>query len=338
MSGTSSRANVSVDNEWNKSRLISAHPTFGEVQARLAVLRRSRVRNLDFEELKTRVDALTKGFTLSSPTLDERTKVFRGVVWSERPTKLAQLSYPPAHVVRTFGRANRPGRPMFYGSIARSAPFFEIRATAGALIVISRWSLKTKLFFNNVGYTDSVLRRSNSARALTQWWQERTTPAVEKPANRLIHRFLASEFARMVEQGNEHEYKMSAAIAENLLGNLTIDHREEGMPTYEGWGGLLYPSLAMRANTDNVAILPEVVDRFMRFEQAEYIRVDSVNEDFTYTVTALDFANSVSSDGTIEWKGRHGQWTIPAGRIHQVAVEDGQWVVRDEAGQILDHV
>ena len=102
------------------------------------------------------------------------------------------------------------------------------------------------------------------------------------------------------------------------------------------FAGILYPSLGMHANADNVALLPEFANKYLEFEQVEFIRVDSDQHDFQYQITVLDFANSVDDHGGIEWKGRRPRWQIEAiGQITFVA-ENGRWIARDELGNILD--
>ncbi len=310
-------------------------PSVHVVRARIAALRRLGLERADVDFLKRQLFPLFKGYSLSTPILVPGQTLFRGVKRIERPSNRSHLTYPPANLVRTFQRANRPGHSMFYCSVAREAPFFELGSRAGDYLAISRWRVNETLIVNNAGYVDEVLQRVNSDRKGSPNW-EKQDPLLDRPVNRLIHRFLAEEFARDVPVGAEHKYKLSVAITEKLLGDLTLGAKDEDISCISGFAGIIYPALAMRANSDNLALLPEFVDRFLQLEQVEYIRIDSASDDHRYQVTKLDFANTFGPDGEIEWKGRLPQWQVPPGSTVRVSVERGKYVVRDETGNIIE--
>lgn len=314
---------------------LTAAPSVHVVRERIAALRRLSLEKADVDFLKRQLFLLFKGYSLSTPVVMAGQILFRGVKWIDRPSNHSHLTYPPANLVRTFQRANRPGHPMFYCSVAREAPFFELGSRAGDYLAISRWRVNEKLIVNNAGYIDEVLRRVNSDRNAPPSW-EKQDPSHDRPANRLIHGFLAQEFARDVPVGAEHVYKLSVAITEKLLGDLPLGTKDEDILCISGFAGIIYPALAMRANTDNLALLPEFVDRFLQLEQVEYIRIDSASDDLKYQVTKLDFANTFGPDGEIEWKGRLPQWRVPPGSTVRVSVEGGKYVVRDEKGNTIE--
>lgn len=137
----------------------------------------------------------------------------------------------------------------------------------------------------------------------------------------------------MVSPDTPYSYKLSVAIAEKLLfGNLEA-HVAEG-PKEVRFGGLVYPSMAVRANSDNIALLPEFVDRYLSLHEVEYIRIDAAQpENLKYEVTVIDFANTFV-DGLIEWKGRNRQWTLPPKtQLKMMVDEQGQWVAYDLEGR-----
>jgi hypothetical protein len=219
---------------------------------------------------------------------------------------------------------------MFYASVARAAVFFELRAAPGDCLTVSRWSLTEKIFANNIGFTPDVFQRYRSTRnELVPDW------VVRNPANRIVHEFLARQFTVEVPPGMEHQYKLSVAIAEKLWGNITGDVPTDA-PRDMRFGAIVYPSLAMRANSDNLVLLPHFVDKCARLEQVEYIRVDAWNGDLEYKVTKLDFANTFPN-GNIEWKGRLPQWQVsPGGQLKLSVDEQGQWVAHDDLGRLVE--
>lgn len=310
-------------------------PSIHVVRQRTTALRKLPLDRADVDFLKRQLTLIFRGYALSTPVLMPGQILFRGVTWDKLPSNVSQLTYPPASLVPSYQRANRPGHPMFYCSVAREAPFFELSSQPGDCLAISRWRVAAKLLLNNAGYVSKVLRQVKSNRKGPPVWQKPNS-LFDRPVNMLIHEFLGEEFAREVPYGAEHEYKLSVAITEKLLGNLTLEAPDENMLSDSRFAGIIYPALAMRANSDNLALLPEFVDRFLQLEQVEYIRVDSARDDLKYQVTKLDFANTFGPSGEIEWKGRLPQWQIPSGATVRVGVERGKWVVRNEMGEIVE--
>lgn len=306
------------------------------IKRHIRMLSAQDLRNIDIDSLKDQLKLLFTGYKISTPFLPIGQDLYRGVKWTEKPKYLRQVSYPPTDCVRTYQRANRPGQPMFYSSIARSGAIFELRPIPGEHIAVSRWQVHKSILVNNVGYTGSVFERlgSNRTEPFINWGQQDSF----SECNRLVATFLANQFTRLVSPGNEHEYKLCAAIAEkHYAENLQTDEQfavEHGSGVK--LGGLIYPTISMRANADNVTLLPEFADTCLRPNYVEWIKVDAEGQDFTYQVTVLDFANSFGPTGEIEWKGRRPQWTIHPGQLCHVTVENGRYVMRDELGNIVE--
>ena len=224
---------------------------------------------------------------------------------------------------------------MFYASIAREAPFFELGLKPGDHVAISKWRTTEKIIVNNVGYVSEVFDGLNSNRPLPVWGPNHHL--LSSASNQLIGSYFAAEFSKIVPTGQEYEYKISIAIAEKLyIANLQLDPTRDAISGEPRFGGLIYPTIAMRANVDNVALLPEFVDRYLVLSSVEWIRVDEELPDFKYQVTMLDFANSFGPTGEIEWKGRLPQWVFQPGQQATLSVENGKWVVRNEKGEILE--
>ena len=112
--------------------------------------------------------------------------------------------------------------------------------------------------------------------------------------NRLISDFLAEVFTRRVPKGSEEMYKLSIAIADYLFKDDTLD-------------GLLYPTVEMRANADNIALKTGYADKNLRFLKVEFARINAVHE-FSYDITVLDFATVLAPDGKLVWNAPFGYW------------------------------
>jgi hypothetical protein len=109
---------------------------------------------------------------------------------------------------------------------------------------------------------------------------------------------------RIVPRTSEYKYKLSVAIAERLF---FLDDK---------FNGLLYPAVAMRANAYNFALKLPYAHEHLRFQRAEYARINKVR-DFGFDTTLLDTATDLGVDGSICWKGRLDKWQIrePRGEL-----------------------
>ena len=303
----------------------------------IADLRSIDLRTAGVDDLKVRLNALMAGHIGSTPRVEPGPLIYRGVPYGERdkPMAKAGLSYPPVHRVKTFGRVTRPGQSVFYGTSVPNAPAFELGLVANQHVAIGRWRIKAALLLNNVGYAQTAFADLASQRAVPEWATSQRADLSE--VDRLIAGYFAEEFAKVVQPGHEHLYMLSVAIAEMLFRPpITMVRRVAGYDGPARWGGLLYPCIPMKADGDNVALLPEAADTCLVLEYAEWARVESVGADGTYHMTLLDFANTFGPNGEIEWKGRLPQVTIPPGAKLKAGYEDGRFVVRDKHGRIVD--
>jgi hypothetical protein len=185
-----------------------------------------------------------------------------------------------------------------------------------------RWKTTAPLLANHVGYTDEAFKALGSNREHAKW-DPAFPKTTEGDVDQLIVEFLAEIFTQPVPPGSEYRYKVSVAIAEKLFLDDIFD-------------GLLYPTVQMKANADNFALKPRYADTNLRFLKAEFVRIKAVRA-FAYDLDVLDTATELMPDGTIVWKGHHDRWTLRnEGDQLTFVVEDGEWVARDAAGQVVD--
>jgi hypothetical protein len=297
-------------------------PDIAEVQHAIRELRALNFDSMEIEDLKEHLSAIIPGYILNSPIIAKDTTLYRGVEWGDKPLKVENLHYPPLSCVKTLHRAGRTGKSLFYCSLSREAPFFELGLIPGARVAISHWKTTTPIVVNNVGYHDEVFGGLGSKRECPSWGKNTEYENFEKTTS-IIKLFFATEFAKIVPPGQEHLYKLSIAIAELHFSN-------------DMFGGLLYPSMAIRSNADNLVLKPECVDKHLSLRKVEYIRVDET-DDKGFKVSILDFADTFDENGHIKWKGRHPRWVIrEKGQALRLAVENGKWVARNEKGEKVE--
>ena len=75
------------------------------------------------------------------------------------------------------------------------------------------------------------------------------------------------------------------------------------------FAGILYPSVRMWANGDNLALLPWFVDRHLEFRKAVRVKLKTRKET-SMDVDYLDAAHSFDESGKLNWLGRLQNWTL----------------------------
>lgn len=239
-------------------------------------------------DLRKKIDILWEGYTQTSPILPARQPLYRGIIYKEKPKNIHQLSYPPAKITK-LGRANFANQPMFYASGDPRTTFFEIGAKIGDFVALSMWRTAEELLLCQIGYMNEVFETLHS---------NRKCPVIVDPKymhpneirykNRSIHEFFNKEFTKIIKGGNESLYLISTLIAEKFL------------QVRPNSCGLAYPSIAMHANAENIALRPAFVDQHLRFKNIMWCRVDKV-QGFEYTITRLAYTDKYNSNGDIIW-------------------------------------
>lgn len=142
----------------------------------------------------------------------------------------SDLWVPPSDVLKCVGRVNDIGQRIFYGAFHPFTAIREARIAKGQYFSMGVYHLRA---MDDYDMTSVVIKTPPRPSA--------TAPLLGQLAHELSL-FVASEFTKSVEPGQEHHYKKSSAMAQILLG----------LPNKES---LLYPSV-QDADMINIA-LPE---------------------------------------------------------------------------------
>ena len=294
-----------------------------EINSGIEELQTTDLKQVGIDVLKKQISAITAGHKKIVPT-NINLKLYRGVKWREKPSNVRKLSSPPSSKVDKLHRAGRDGYPLFYCCTDRNAIFFELGSLSkGDKVALSEWNIIDSVLVNHVGYHPEILQNFGSNRECPSWAVSCSSNEFEE-TDVIIDKFLASEFTRKVNAGKEHLYKISIAIAEQHFHDDIFD-------------GLMYPTVAMKGMADNFAFKPEVINKKLVIKKVEYIRIEECLNDSEYKISVLDFADSFTKDGQIEWKGRRPQWVLrEKGETLNIAVENGKWVARNSDGEIVE--
>jgi hypothetical protein len=292
-------------------------PSPEEIRRAIADVRSLEPRGARIEEMKDALVPLYTGWMVTAPVFDSGIKLFRGRELQSPPARLSELAYPPASVAPA-NRASRQGEPLLYASTAREAVFFELGVSVGKRLAIVHYETTAPLTVMSIGYTEAVAEARRSNRPVPPYG--RLNEASWRETDRLVNDFLSEMFTS--DQPEKH-YVTTIAVAEKLLNA-------------EAAGGLLYPTIAMNANADNVALKPAYVDNYLTPTYAEFIQVTAV-DGMKVSFDTLDEARRLADDGTALWLGHMGTWQVTRSNEElRFEAVDGHWVARDTEGVIVD--
>jgi hypothetical protein len=281
------------------------------------------IRSLDIDEIKKRLQPLMAGYGIRTPVLDPGMFVYRarrlGTALKKDKLSLQHLIYPPASLA-TLGRINRAGQSMFYSSVSKEAIFFELaELKEGDEIIVTFWKTTQRALVNNIGYTEYAFKQLSATRTLPQWGpspspgsteETITLPAIPKEIveialshdeNRALNEILSDYFMRKVTLDLSSLYKLTTAIGEIHLGSIGNNAMQ--------FAGLLYPSVRMWGNGDNLALLPWFVDNHLEFRKAVHVRIKG-RADPQMQIEYLDAAHKIDVSDHLSWLGRIKKWAL----------------------------
>lgn len=306
-----------------------AHPpdiipsTLEEVATAIREIESLDLRSCSIEESRAKLKPFFQGYIVVAPIFNPGMLVFRArKVDEHRPELLSEIAAPPAPKSLVNQRCNRSGQPLFYCSSDRSGPFFELHAREGDRMVLSTWKTTKPLLTNRVGFTPAAFTALGSVRECPKWGSD-PEKYTETELNQKIENFLAEKFTQDIHAGEEDLYKLTIAITEELIPG-------------ELFGGLLYPTIPMNGNGDNLALKPAFVSGGLSFVRAEYLVVKRI-EGMKMEFDVLDTAISSDENDSILWKGHADRWTLKKkGDMLTFTAENGRWVVRDPSGNLVE--
>jgi len=222
------------------------------------------------------------------------------------------LKYPRMEIVKKvnkYNRANTLNTNIFYSSEDIDTTLKEIRPPLNKLLTVGVWVPidATKKF---VGYPIS---HSEVAYKVNKGVQK-ATKALENYANfnsplfidffRHYSKLLGREYTKKI--GHHYEYLISALFSESILAQ---QYGSKGDFKYDC---IVYPSVGNDFLTENLALLPNVLENDFRLDRVLEFEVEEEYYDSTYTSSDPDGitlakiknyrkASSITEDGIIQW-------------------------------------
>ena len=177
---------------------------------------------------------------------------------------ISDLSYRTDLInIKKFGRANEPGQSMFYCSDAHELSFVETSlitrqnvAVDFELLTTGVWEVEKELIVVNILTNDRIKGRNKVVDAMHEDFENFIKQAGQ--SGEVLKRFLtfvSDEFTKEAK-GDSSKYMISCAFANYVYNN------------FPNVDGILFPSSLYPDKGMNFVILPETVDKSMKFLQA----------------------------------------------------------------------
>lgn len=272
-------------------------------------------------EIEEEYKSLLKGFKIVVPRYNPGIYLYRGRVCN-KPLNIKDIIYPPQSAIKCLGRANDIGQQLFYAANSRNVPFYELSANVDDHIAICTWKTKSKMVLNHIGFTDECKACLKSDRDLGTIYKFVTDMNNFGDSNILLHNYLASKFTPIVKKNEEWRYKLSIAISNIFLAGNVIH-------------GIMYPTIAMLGNADNVVLKPYYYLENMDFVSIEYAVITG-KEGMRYSWDIIDSATELDKTGNFIWSGRDLQWKVNKDKKYTMKREAGNNVLYDEDGNRID--
>lgn len=215
---------------------------------------------------------------------------------NKRFYETSNLYYPPENLVSSMGRMNRTKSSLFYISASYSTAILEVRPSINDVITVMRYKLKDLTRKPHV--MELGVAETNS-----QYSLKGNVNIIENTSNNfffqndedieyniLIRNFLAKEVMKIINKGNENDYRKSIAIYEILTESDKID-------------GLLYPSIAgdgtRKGGGTNMVLKTSSADKLFIPDYAWESKVINIYDVHGYEMKCTNNSKRITNDQII---------------------------------------
>jgi hypothetical protein len=277
-----------------------------ELKQRISRARTMDVRTLTTDQVDQRIGQLMDGYhtVVIAVQLNGLYRARKNI--DDKPfERVSELWYPPAAAVRSRGRFNEIGAPVFYACNRVPGAVFEIQPKVGDLVTVL--IVKTKETFVELACAHIGLERCFAPEIGTEQRERmlQTNPRFQAmlESHGLSKKWLAVDqfFSDMAttqfppdEAGDK--YKITNAIARPLL-------------RIPGVQALNYPSVASNLKNINLCLTPTMADQFFTASEAWMIRIEETRDRLDgldeegpfYRTKFVRRSLSIDRDGRINW-------------------------------------
>lgn len=264
-------------------------------------------------ELSKQINNFFNIIPFTSGTIPAGTELFRARVNADKEPfqSLSDIYSPPSHLIKKYGRANKPGERIFYSASNFKLAAFEViqdfkhsfnPSRETPFLTIGIWRTKVDLHLACILDDPKIHKIRNDIHEGFKLNQEilfngniNEETAI---SNNIIMQYFAEEFTKS-EIRSDLEYRVSNFYISSLRQANNFVAPEFSSEKFDG---VNYPSVAMKYKGDNQAIFIESADNKLEFEKALLVicaNLDFENADFTPGI--LHETESIK-DGRLTWK------------------------------------
>lgn len=280
---------------------------------RVDLLKAIDLSTISDSELATKINSFFKIIPFTSGTIPAGSELFRARVNSKEKhfDLVSDIYAPPSHLIKKYGRANKPNERVFYCASNFKLAAIEVLqdlknspnpANEVAFLTVGIWKTKVDLHIGSI-YDDPKVHKLRSD--IYESFQENQKILFNGNvsndtaiANSILLQYFAEEFTKSKIRG-DYDYKVSNYYISSLRkANDFISPKYSS----EKFDGVNYPSVAMKYKGDNQAIFIESADSKLEFVNALQIicaNLDFENGDFLPGI--MHEAESII-DNKITWK------------------------------------
>lgn len=192
------------------------------------------------------------------------------------------IKNPPKEIIiknGVYGRANSPKSTIFYCAFEPGVAVLETKPEVGQRIIIAQWHNDNAKDFISYPITNNKTIDNESLKSATNAFQKRIQynhPLFVEILDLYLD-FLSSEFVKdiKVTSPKKYEYLFSAYFADRILDNSfePVEHPTEPIKHYDC---IIYPSIAINHKSENLAILPQSIDKLRPFQLEDCIVVKTM--------------------------------------------------------------
>jgi hypothetical protein len=274
--------------------------TFEGIQQTINSLKQVDLVTADIDVLKQQLNDLLWSYSAFAILADGDRSIYRARRHAPEEDMLATVDeiYPNGKFITKLGRANRQQQVIFYFCVDPVIALHECKAAQGDVFSLleCKADVGARIVLVPIGIHELFKKHEKKlggnfpelAQRINQLFQndEENLRKYE-----LIDDFVRREFLKSVNAGNEHEFKLTVAIAEYLFAFETDIGRVDG---------IAYPSIASDWYNANIAFTPESFHRLYKPIGCKWQKIDAINTRLGYSVSEV-VARRVTFDGRIEW-------------------------------------
>lgn len=175
---------------------------------------------------------------------------------------ITHLKYPPSELVTKYSRCNLPGESVFYGTFNPLTALAEMRPEKGDMITRSIWRCNSDkqlkycpIFYHQPTSGEVVNPRSRQYKFMFEQELKKTysDPDIREFIIEL-NKFISEQFSKPINSGNHRDYIFSSFFSSKILNEMENGSIE----------AIHYPSVKEDLSLDNLAIKPDVFDKYFQ--------------------------------------------------------------------------